>query len=145
MSNEEVIKTTLNELSKLITSNSVIGDPIETEDKILIPVVKMGFGFGTGGGSSLEGTGAGGGVEPVSMVVVSKGMEGAEGIRVLDIKKDDSVNKALSNLSLIVTDLISSFLAPTTEEYPEGEWQYANEAEESDGKEQVSSDINDAE
>ena len=134
MSDEEVIKTTLNELSKLITSNSVIGDPIETEDKILIPVVKMGFGFGTGGGSSLEGTGAGGGVEPVSMVVVSKGMEGAEGIRVLDIKKDDSVNKALSNLSLIVTDLISTFLAPTTEEYPEGEWQYANEAEESDGK-----------
>ncbi len=144
MSNDDTIKTTLNELSKIISSNSVIGDPIETEDKILIPVVKMGFGFGTGSGKDIGGTGAGGGVEPISMVVVSKGMEGAEGIRVLDIKKEDTANKALNNLSLIITDLISSFLEPRTEEYPKGEWQYSEDVEEADVKE-ASSDINDAE
>ncbi len=144
MSNEETIKTTLNELNKIISSNSIIGDPIETEDKILIPVVKMGFGFGAGGAKDLEATGAGGGVEPVSMVVVSKGMEGAEGIRVLDIKKEDSLNKSLSNLSLIITDLISNFIGPTTGEYAEGEWQYS-QTEENNSEEESTSNIYDAE
>ncbi|WP_295722548.1 GerW family sporulation protein [uncultured Methanobrevibacter sp.] len=143
MSNEETIKTTLNELNKLISSNSIIGDPIETEDKILIPVVKMGFGFGTGGAKDLEATGAGGGVEPISMVVVSKGLEGTEGIRVLDIKKEDSLNKSLSNLSLIITDLISNFIGPNGE-YTEGEWQYS-QSEENNSEDESTSNIYDAE
>ena len=34
------IKTTVEELRKLISVDNVIGTPIETEDKILIPVWK---------------------------------------------------------------------------------------------------------
>ena len=42
------IKTTVEELRKLINVDNVIGTPIETEDKVLIPVIKMGVGFGAG-------------------------------------------------------------------------------------------------
>ncbi|WP_296786162.1 GerW family sporulation protein [uncultured Methanobrevibacter sp.] len=42
------IKTTVEELRKLANVDNVIGSPIETEDKILIPVVRMGVGFGAG-------------------------------------------------------------------------------------------------
>ena len=42
------IKTSVEELRKLINVDNVIGNPIETEDKILIPVVKMSVGFGAG-------------------------------------------------------------------------------------------------
>ena len=41
----ENIKTTVEELRKLINVDNVIGSPIETEDKILIPVMRMGVGF----------------------------------------------------------------------------------------------------
>ena len=42
------IKITVEELRKLVNADNVIGSPIETEDKILIPVIKMGVGFGIG-------------------------------------------------------------------------------------------------
>ncbi len=39
---ENNIRTTVEELRKLISVDNVIGNPIETEDKILIPVMRMG-------------------------------------------------------------------------------------------------------
>ena len=66
------IKTTVEELHKLINVDNVIGTPIETEDKLLIPVIRMGVGFGVGenltGKEGSGAAGAGAGVEPISMV-----------------------------------------------------------------------------
>ena len=44
----ENIKSTVEELRKLINVDNVIGTPIETEDKLLIPVMRMGVGFAAG-------------------------------------------------------------------------------------------------
>ena len=108
------IKTTVEELQKLINVDNVIGDPIETEDKILIPVVKMGFGFGGGqnilGKEGGDAAGAGAGVEPVSMVLIPKKGNDAEGVRVLDLSKGGEANKALSDLGLIVSDLVKKYM-----------------------------------
>ncbi|MER2014648.1 MAG: spore germination protein GerW family protein, partial [Methanobrevibacter sp.] len=80
------IKTTVEELHKLINIDNVIGKPIETEDKVLIPVMRMGVGFGAGGNISgndgTEAVGAGAGVEPISMVMIPKKGNDAEGVRV---------------------------------------------------------------
>ena len=108
------IKTTVEELQKLINVDNVIGNPIETEDKILIPVVKMGFGFGGGqnilGKEGGDAAGAGAGVEPVSMVLIPKKGNDAEGVRVLDLSKGGEANKALSDLGLIVSDLVKKYM-----------------------------------
>ena len=110
----ENIKTTVEELQKLINVDNVIGEPIETEDKILIPVVKMGFGFGGGqnilGKEGGDAAGAGAGVEPVSMVLIPKKGNDAEGVRVLDLSKGGEANKALSDLGLIVSDLVKKYM-----------------------------------
>ena len=72
------IKTTVEELRKLVNVDNVIGSPIETEDKILIPVIRMGVGFGAGENkpgeenNGISATGAGAGVEPISMVMIPK-------------------------------------------------------------------------
>ena len=121
------IKTTVEELRKLINVDNVIGSPIETEDKILIPVIKMGVGFGAGegilGNEGSDAAGAGAGVEPISMVVVPKKGNNAEGIRVLDLSKGSEANKALSDLGLIITDLVKSYLGSQgDDEYDEGEY-----------------------
>ena len=109
----ENIKTTVEELRKLINVDNVIGTPIETKDKILIPVMKMGVGFGAGenilGTEGSDAAGAGAGVEPISMVMIPKGND-AEGVRVLDLSKGTETNKAISDIGLIVTDLVKSFL-----------------------------------
>ena len=119
------IKTTVEELQKLINVNNVIGDPIETEDKILIPVIKMGFGFGAGeniiGKEGGDAAGAGGGVEPVSMVMIPKKGNDAEGVRVLDLSKGTEANKALSDLGLIITDLVRNYMGSNNDEYVDEE------------------------
>ena len=121
------IKTTVEELRNIINVDNVIGTPIETEDKILIPVIKMGFGFGAGEGlfgkEGSDAAGAGAGVEPISMVMIPKKGNTAEGVRVLDLSKGSDANKALSDLGLIVSDLVKNYLGSRNDdEYDEGEF-----------------------
>lgn len=117
------IKTTVEELRKLINVDNVIGNPIETEDKILIPVIKMGVGFGAGenilGGEGSDAAGAGAGVEPISMVMIPKKGNDAEGVRVLDLSKGTETNKAISDIGLVITDIVKNFLGSqqAAEEY----------------------------
>ena len=121
----ENIKTTVEELRKLINVDNVIGTPIETEDKILIPVMRMGAGFGAGeslfGNEGNDVAGAGAGVEPISMVMIPKRGNDAEGVRVLDLSKGTETNKALSDLGLIITDLVKSYMGAAPEEYVDEE------------------------
>ena len=121
----ENIKTTVEELRKLISVDNVIGSPIETEDKILIPVMRMGVGFGAGeslfGNEGNDVAGAGAGVEPISMVMIPKKGNDAEGVRVLDLSKGSEKNKALSDLGLIITDIAKSYMGADDE--------YVNEEE----------------
>ena len=134
------IKTTVEELRKLISVDNVIGTPIETEDKVLIPVMKMGVGFGAGenilGGEGSDAAGAGAGVEPISMVMIPKKGNDAEGVRVLDLSKGSETNKAISDIGLIITDLVKSFLdsqKSNDEYYDESEFiepQYSTNEEE---------------
>ena len=113
MIEETPIKTTVEELRKLIHISNYIGEPIESEDKILIPVSKAAVGFGIGeqkAGQEIAATGAGVSVEPVTMVVVSKGNSGADGIRTINLSKGNSTNKTLNELGLILTDILKDVI-----------------------------------
>jgi uncharacterized spore protein YtfJ len=89
---KELLKTTLGELERVLSSRTVVGEPIEIQGQTLIPLSSVGFGFGAGGGTgkapkteAAEGTGAGtgggGGIKPVAVIVVSQ-----EGVRIEPIK-----------------------------------------------------------
>ena len=120
------IRTTVEELHKLINVDNVIGTPIETEDKLLIPVIRMGVGFGVGENlTDKEGSGAAGagaGVEPISMVLIPKKGNNAEGVRVLDLSKGNTTNKALSDLGLMIGDIVKKYLNSNDDEYDESEY-----------------------
>ena len=130
------IKTSVEELRKLISINNVIGEPIETEDKIIIPVMRMGVGFGAGenmfGNEDADVVGAGAGVEPISMVLIPKKGNNAEGVRVLDLSKGNTTNKALSDLGLMIGDIVKKYLNSNDNEYDESEYiepEYTTEVE----------------
>ena len=120
------IRTTVEELHKLINVDNVIGTPIETEDKLLIPVIRMGVGFGVGenltGKEGSGAAGAGAGVEPISMVLIPKKGNNAEGVRVLDLSKGNTTNKALSDLGLMIGDIVKKYLNSNDDEYDESEY-----------------------
>ena len=79
---QDIIKVLLGELGQLVQTKSVVGDPIEAGEAIVIPVSRISFGFGGGGGSTPskksepgEGSGMGGGahIEPVAFIVIHEG------------------------------------------------------------------------
>ena len=90
---ESLLKATLAEVERLLSTRTVVGEPINVEGKTIIPLVAVGFGFGAGGGSGKEqkttrleglgaGSGAGGGVKPVAVIIVNK-----DGVRLESIRR----------------------------------------------------------
>ncbi len=54
MNIQDPIKTTIEEISKVLNIDNVVGTTIETEDKLLIPITRMGIGFGAGMGNGQD-------------------------------------------------------------------------------------------
>ena len=80
----EVLQTTMNKIREMVDANTVVGQPIATQDGVtLIPVSRLSFGFATGGSdfgktqnvakSFGGGAGAGVNVIPVAFLVVKDG------------------------------------------------------------------------
>lgn len=80
----EVLHTTMNKIREMVDANTVVGEPIVTQDGVtLIPVSRIVMGFATGGsdfGKSQNvpknfggGAGAGVNVIPVAFLVVKDG------------------------------------------------------------------------
>jgi len=116
MSLDDPIKSTLDGLLEVLKMDNVIGAPIESDGKILIPVTRVGLGFGAGMGQGKsvmegEGEGAGGGavVEPIAFVVVDNKAEGPEQIKVLPIAQQEPVNKAISEVSELAMELLKEW------------------------------------
>ena len=78
---QDIAKTTMGEIERMLSTKSVIGEPISVNGTTLIPLVSFGFGFGAGSGQGKDdkagqgeggGTGGGGGMQPVAVIVVDK-------------------------------------------------------------------------
>jgi uncharacterized spore protein YtfJ len=100
---ENMVRTTLNQIEKVLSSKTVVGEPITVGDTTLIPLLSMGFGFGAAGGGgkgdakqaaegAKGGTGGGGGMRPIAIIVIDK-----DGVRIEPIKS--SVAAAFEKLS----------------------------------------------
>ena len=78
----EMMESTVTRIQKMVDSNSVVGEPIQTPDGVtVIPITRVSFGFGTGGsdyGKTVEkfsGAGAAGvRIEPVSFLIIKDGI-----------------------------------------------------------------------
>lgn len=122
----ENIKTSVEELRKLISIENVVGKPIDAGDQFLIPVMRMGVGFGACenilGNDGNDTVGAGAGVEPVSMVIIPKNAKSGEGVKVVNLTKGTETNKALSDLGLLVSDLVKNYFSQSSDDYDESEY-----------------------
>jgi uncharacterized spore protein YtfJ len=90
---ESLLKATLAEAERILSTRTVVGEPINVEGQTIIPLVAVGFGFGAGGGSGKDpktarlealgaGSGAGGGVTPVAVIIVNK-----DGVRLESVRR----------------------------------------------------------
>ena len=75
---ESLIKTMLQEFREIVKTETVVGEPVQAGDSVIVPVSRISFGFGAGGGKGNKddagsGTGGGGSVETVAFIVIQKG------------------------------------------------------------------------
>ena len=88
---KDLLKANLEEIEKVLTTKTVVGEPTVIGNTTLIPLISVGFTVGAGGGSGTDikggaggggiGTGGHAGIKPVGMVIIDK-----SGIRVEGIK-----------------------------------------------------------
>ena len=97
MAVEDLMNEVVTQLEKMITTKTIVGEPVTAAGKTVIPISKVSFGFGSAGGEGKRGEeggfggGGGGGakIEPVAFLVISEeevklvGMKG----KGLDIEK----------------------------------------------------------
>jgi uncharacterized spore protein YtfJ len=89
---ETLVKTTMGEIEKMLSTKTVVGDPMKVDGKTVIPLISVGFGFGAGGGTGKMstkqqqegtggGTGGGAGIRPIAVIISDE-----KGIRIESIR-----------------------------------------------------------
>lgn len=85
---EKLLKASMSEIERMLSTKTVVGEPIVAEGNTIIPLSSIGFGFGAGGGfnaagakGSGTGTGGGGGVRPIAIIVANK-----DGVTITSVK-----------------------------------------------------------
>ena len=89
---EQALQTALSEIEKLVSTKTVVGEPITIDGTTLIPLISIGFAFGAGGGTGKgkkvagEGSGLGiggvGGIKPLAIIIVNQ-----DGVRIEPLKR----------------------------------------------------------
>jgi len=121
---ENLVKTTLGEIEKVLSTRTVVGEPISIQDVTLIPLISIGFGFGAGGGegkgeAKQKGEGSGGGtgggawVRPKAVVIIDK-----KGVRIEPIM--GGVSYAIEKAGEAIPHMVDRFLEKRGEQKKEG-------------------------
>ena len=88
---EGLLKLSFAEIEKLLSTKTVVGEPMTVEGNTIIPLICIGFSFGGGGGTGKSpkgegqgtggGTGGGGGIKPVGLIIINK-----DGVKIEPVK-----------------------------------------------------------
>ena len=126
---EGLMNTAMNSIKEMVDVNTIVGDPIQTSNNVvIIPISKVNFGFAAGGsefncktsdnskkeGESIKerlpfggGSGAGVSISPIAFIVVQ-----ASGVKLLPVEHSSSIDKLL-DLVPDLTDKLSEMLGKT--------------------------------
>ena len=107
---ENLVKTTLGEIERILSTKTIIGESLKVNDTTVIPLTRVGFGFGMGYGTGKDenkeknegkgsGLGGGGGVQPIALIIADK-----DGVRLEPItnKKSGFLEKLTETIPSIM-------------------------------------------
>lgn len=118
-----LMKTAMESIKDMVDVNTVVGEPVESQDgSVIIPVSRVAFGFAAGGGEYTPegspgdgssntlpfagGSGAGASVQPVGFLVVGQGT-----VRMLPVHGGALVDRLIDTAPQLI-GLLSSLRRP---------------------------------
>lgn len=105
----QTVGTLFKGMDAFLTTKTVVGEPSQIGDTILVPLVDVNFGVGAGAMSSAKGSenaggGMGGKLSPTAVLVIKNGKA-----KMVPVKESDTLSKVLDMIPEVVdkvTDLI---------------------------------------
>jgi uncharacterized spore protein YtfJ len=106
---KESVETLVSHLHNLVSSKTVIGEPIVSGNATIIPILTASFGFGLGSGEGTEpnksaGKGGGGGagakLSPTALVIIQEG-----DIKVYSLSQKGSLDKLMELAPSIISKI----------------------------------------
>ena len=119
------LQSMFSKLENFISSKTVVGDPVQFGDVIIVPLVEVNFfaGSGLGEGKSERGANSGGGglgarIIPVAVIVIVNGT-----VQMVNVKNQESVNKLIDMIPGVLSkfNLDSLFSKKDKDEEEESE------------------------
>lgn len=108
-----VIDSLLKGMDTVLSTKTVVGEPTQIGDTIILPLVDVSFGVGAGAGNNGEKNsasgagGLGGKMTPSAVLVIKDGTT-----RLVNIKQQDAVTKVLD----MIPDLVEKLTKPKTKD-----------------------------
>ena len=106
--NKNTVQTTVESLMKgmdsFVSSKTVVGEPIQVGETIILPLMDVSFGMGAGafcGEKKNSGGGIGGKMSPSSVLVIQNGST-----RLVSVKNQDGISKLLD----MIPDFVDKFM-----------------------------------
>lgn len=120
MNFEDLLRISVAQLEKFLTTKTVVGEPIVIGEVTLIPIQTVSFGYGSGGGEGGDdkgkgvggGGGAGANLKPIAVVAV-KGTD----VQVYNLGKKGVVD----NIAALIPDALSKVMAGRGKKGEKGE------------------------
>ncbi len=113
-----VVDSLLTGMDTVLSTKTVVGEPTQIGDTIILPLVDVSFGIGAGAGSnsgkgSASGAGGmGGKMTPSAVLVIKNGYT-----KLVNIKNQDTMTKILD----MIPDLVDKFTKPKDNEISDAE------------------------
>lgn len=115
---ENLMKSTLENIKDMVDVNTIVGNPIQSNDgSTIIPISKVSFGFASGGSEFSTpkassdnkypfggGSGAGVSVRPVAFLVLKN-----ETVRLLSVDQDSTFDRMVDSIPQIIDTLKNAF------------------------------------
>lgn len=113
-----VVDSLLRGMDTVLSTKTVVGEPTQIGDTIILPLVDVSFGVGAGAGnnsaknSASGGGGLGGKMTPSAVLVIKNGST-----KLVNIKNQDAMTKILD----MIPDLVERFSKPKEGEMTDAE------------------------
>lgn len=108
-----VITSLMKGMETFLSTKTVVGEPTQVGDTIILPLVDVTFGVGAGANANDNKNAGGGGMTgkmmPSAVLVIRDGQT-----KLVNIKNQDAVTKIID----MIPDLVDKFTAPKEEEMP---------------------------
>ena len=115
---EGVVESLLNGMNSVLSTKTVVGEPTQIGDTIILPLVDVSFGIGAGAGTNggkntTSGAGGlGGKMTPSAILVIKNGTA-----RLVNIKNQDAITKVLD----MIPDIVDKFTTKKEEKLTDEE------------------------